>query len=357
MLKLLLILITLIPILSVAEIHIPERIPPLAAIAQGEPIIDADIDEKGYHVAKIHDDGVYWITDNNYHSLAIVRPQGIIVVDAPEPMPFFPPTPVLTALEEVAPGVPVTHLIYTHAHTDHIGGAGAIKEKYPRVKILAHQDTKKILKRAKDPKRPEPNRKFKRDVSVRIHGVNIELSTFRDAHMKGNVFVLLPDQKVLMAVDLVYPGYVPFRRMGVAENFVDWYEGTKYLLTKDFDIFVAGHGLRLGTREDIELQIEYVDDIRNVVDSMVMDINKLNETVDLIDEQHGPYSSFTHQAKWTLFGGYLDVIAQACREELDKKYIEGENSGDNSKALAGAETFNFANCESYFVARRLGVDK
>jgi hypothetical protein len=36
-------------------------------------------------------------------------------------------------------------------------------------------------------------------------------------------------------------------------------------------------------------------------------------------------------------------------DKLNAKYIKGPD------ALGGAETFNFPNCEAYFVARRVGV--
>ena len=75
------------------------------------------------------------------------------------------------------------------------------------------------------------------------------------------------------------------------------------------------------------------------------------------DSVHGPGSAFATSAKWALFSAFFDASTKTCSDVLDAKYTEGAIAGDNSKALAGAESFNFSNCEAYFVARRLGVVK
>jgi len=60
---------------------------------------------------------------------------------------------------------------------------------------------------------------------------------------------------------------------------------------------------------------------------------------------------------WNMFSAFYDAPTKVCSDFLYAKYMEGVSSGDNPKALAGAEAFNFSNCEAYFVARRLGVVK
>jgi hypothetical protein len=48
---------------------------------------------------------------------------------------------------------------------------------------------------------------------------------------------------------------------------------------------------------------------------------------------------------------FYDASVTHCADKLNAKYIKGPD------ALGGAETFNFSNCEAYFVARRVGVEK
>ena len=69
------------------------------------------------------ENNVYYITDGNYQSMVILHSggNGIILVDAPEPLPFagsssgIPPFDIVGVLETQFPNVPVTHLIYSHS--------------------------------------------------------------------------------------------------------------------------------------------------------------------------------------------------------------------------------------------------
>ena len=50
-------------------------------------------------------------------------------------------------------GKPITHIIYSHSHVDHIAGA---KSLGGHPVIIAHEETLRLLKRAADPNRPLP---------------------------------------------------------------------------------------------------------------------------------------------------------------------------------------------------------
>jgi len=52
-----------------------------------------------------------------------------------------------------------------------------------------------------------------------------------------------------------------------------------------------------------------------------------------------------------LYSAFYDTSVTHCTNKLHAKYINGHD------ALGGAETFNFSNCETYFVARRVGVQR
>lgn len=346
---------------AVAEVHIPPApLPPLPATAALDPAVEANINAKGYHVGEIAED-VFWITDGNYHSLLIVTPRGAVLVDAPEPLPFFGPMPVLPAIAEVTDH-PVTHMIYSHAHTDHIGGAGAIKAAFPDVRIIAQEETRDILERAGDPRRPVPDTVFRNTRSLAIGGKRIELHYFGNTHERGNIFVYLPEPKILMAVDIVYPGWVPFRRLALSSDIGGWISGHDDILSFDFDILVSGHLTRLGNRDDVILAKEYVDDIRSSIEDIYLDANVLFAAIGAINQEHDPdndfmgFFAFQTVAKWALFSAFYDFSTQHCAEVLDAKY-RSDMGPDPSKHLGGAETFDFSNCEAYFVARRLGIEQ
>lgn len=346
----------LLPAIVFADINIPDTAPPLPPKADFAPGGAEDIGSKGYHVSEIRDD-IYWITNGDYHVMAVKTHKGVMIVDAPEPLPFFPPMDVLGAVAEIAPGYPITHMIYTHGHTDHIGGAGLIKEAFPDVQIIAHKKTKMLLTKMKDPKRPVPTKTFVNTMTVSSGGKQLKLHYRGNTHMPGNIFVHAPKEKILMVVDVIFPGWVPFRRMALSDNINGWIKGNKAVLDFDFDTLIAGHVTKLGTRADVELQLEYVQDIINSFDSIMGDPNTLFNAVSAYDSVHGPGAAFATNAKWALFSAFFDAATMACSDLLDAKYTEGASSGNNPKALAGAESFNFSNCEAYFVARRIGVVK
>lgn len=340
---------------AMAEVRVATILPALPPTAALADDVARDISAKGFHVSKIKSN-VFWITDGNYHSLALVTSDGVILVDAAEPLPFFPPMPVLQAVAEIT-RKPVTHLIYSHAHTDHIGGAGKVVEAFPNVEIIAHEDTRRILERAGDPRRPLPTRTFTDRMDLTVGGARLELSSFGNTHVEGNIFVYAPRERILMVVDVIYPGWVPFRRLALSNDIAGWIKGHDAVLTFDFDTLVGGHLTRLGTREDVLVQKEYVGDIVNSIEEIINDANALFGAAAAVDAVHGAGTAFQTVAKWALFSAFYDVSTMHCANVLDAKYIEGPNPGDNPRALGGAETFNFSNCEAYFVARRLGVER
>ena len=99
---------------------------PVPAAALG-PAIDPT---KGYFAEEIRD-GLYWATDGIYQVMFLTTGEGVIVVDAPMSIGGN----LLKAISEVT-NEPVTHVIYSHYHRDHIGAASI----YPSdAAIIAHE--------------------------------------------------------------------------------------------------------------------------------------------------------------------------------------------------------------------------
>lgn len=106
---------------------------------------------KGYRVQTLGT-GLYMVTDNVYQSMFMVYESGVIVVDAPPSLA----TAIPKAIAEVTTK-PITHVVYSHAHIDHIGAAKGLGGAPV---IVAHEETKKLLARANDPNRPLPTQTF-----------------------------------------------------------------------------------------------------------------------------------------------------------------------------------------------------
>jgi hypothetical protein len=117
------------------------------ASAQGPSIDPA----KGYRLQNFGG-GLYMITDNAIQSMFLVYDQGVVVMDAPQTLAAF----ILKAIAEVT-NKPITYIIYSHCHADHIGGVTALHSHAP---VIAHEETLRLLKRDADPNRPLPTITF-----------------------------------------------------------------------------------------------------------------------------------------------------------------------------------------------------
>jgi glyoxylase-like metal-dependent hydrolase (beta-lactamase superfamily II) len=233
-----------------AEVKVPKSFPSLPATAALAPEVASDVKKKGYHVSEINRSGTYLITDGGSQAWAILTERGVILVDVPEPLPFSAPLRVVPAVAEITEK-PITHLIYSHAHTDHIGGAGTVLAAFPDVRIIAHKRTKEILERANDPRRPVPHQAFEENLHLDIGGKRLELSYHGNIHQEGNIWIYAPSERILMVVDVIFPGWVPFRRLAVSEDVAGYIRGADVALTFDFDVLIGGHNTRLGKRNDV----------------------------------------------------------------------------------------------------------
>ena len=217
---------------------------PLPQAAKGPPI-----PAKGYLLEQIRDD-LYWVTDAAYNTMFLVTDNGVIAVDAPPTLGEN----YLKAIAEVT-NKPVTHVIYSHAHIDHIGAAGI----FPRnATYIAQQETAAELQRAtsvaKNPSMvpPIPTVTFTENYTLQIGNQTLQLAYDASNHSDGNVFIYAPKQKVLMLVDVIFPGWVPFLYLAIAKDVAGFIEAHDIVLNNyDFDTLVAGHFTRLGTRNDV----------------------------------------------------------------------------------------------------------
>src|SRR5918997_2845253 len=122
---------------------------------------------KGYRLQDLKG-GLYMVTDNVYQSMFLVYDGGVVVIDAPPAYAAHIPR----AIAEVS-DKPVTHVVYSHSHSDHIGGA---KSLGGRPVIVAHEETLRLLKRAADPNRPPPTVTFDDKHTLRVGDKVLELS-------------------------------------------------------------------------------------------------------------------------------------------------------------------------------------
>lgn len=281
------------------------------------------IPEKGYLVEEIRDN-LYWVTDGSYNTMFLVTDEGVVAIDAPPSIGQN----YLNAIAEVT-DKPITHVIYSHAHLDHIGAAGIFPKN---ATYIAHQDTSAELKGAMSLTQnsstipPIPTISFPNNYMLQIGNQTLNLDYYGDNHMSGNLFIYAPNQKTLMLVDIVFPGWVPFVYLAIAEDVAGFIKAHDIALNNyDFDTFVGGHLTRLGTRDDVVTQQEFVSDLEKAA-------GKANNEVQFSDiaKQVGRFDN-----PWLLYSKYIDAVDKNCVETMSSKW-EGR--------LGGTQEFMSTHC-------------
>ena len=283
------------------------------ASAQG-PAIDPT---KGYRVQDLGK-GLYMITDNAIQSMFLVYDRGVVVIDAPQNLAAFIPK----AIAEVS-DKPITHLIYSHSHADHIGGAKALGG-HPI--IIAHEETLRLLKRDADPNRPLPTVTFSDKYTLHVGNQVLELSYHGNAHEPGNIFIYAPAQRVLMVVDIVFPGWMPWRRFALAQDIPGYFAQVEEIRKMDWDTFVGGHVARTGTHAGVDVQAEFNRDVKQAA-ATALATTKPSEGLNPLDKNN----------PWAFFDHYIDRVAAQCVNTLTPKW---------STRLAGFDVYIWDQCYS-----------
>ena len=214
-----------------------------------------EIPESGYRVTELGG-GAYGITSGLVNTMFLATKTGVVVVDAPPDLGGK----LLTGIEEVT-SKPITHLIYSHAHADHIGSAHLLVRD--GVRIVAHELTARFIKEAHDDSRPVPNETFNGTKSeLSIDGQKLILEYTGDWHQAGNLFIHLPEQKILTAIDSFTVKNAPFFRLLFSARVPAYFDAMDQMLRYDFQTVVSGHMALFGTPEDVQTNREYIRDLR-----------------------------------------------------------------------------------------------
>ena len=258
--------------------------------------------EKEYDVKEIKS-GVYVVSSNGYNVMFLVTGDNVVVIDAPPAIGEN----ILKAISEIT-NETVGHLIYSHAHKDHIGAAHSIVQQDPDIKIIAQNETADILKMRNDPNRPIPTITFVDNTTMNVGNTTIQLTYPGPYHQWGNIFIYLPEQKVLMAVDQLTPGEVPWKHLDATPEVPALEKSYDQALAYDFDVYVPGHG-KTGTKEDISMQKEYFNDLKNYSQLALANVNYTEATKN-IDKQNNAAAT----------EAYFNALTDICVNKMDNKW-------------------------------------
>ncbi len=150
---------------------------------------------------------------------------------------------------------PVTHVIVTHYHADHVYGLQAFAAR--GASIVAHAAGREYLNSETAALRLEASRRelapwvdektrlvpadrwIDADTVLEIGGERVEVRHAGPSHTPEDLVVFLPRRRVLFAGDLVFRGRIPF--VGQADS-RQWIAMLDRLIAMDPAVLVPGHG-------------------------------------------------------------------------------------------------------------------
>jgi glyoxylase-like metal-dependent hydrolase (beta-lactamase superfamily II) len=262
------------------------------------------LNDQGYYVGRV-ERNLYWVTDGVYQSAFLTTRDGVVLFDAPATIGRN----LQRAVDEIAAanGVSnkVTHLVHSHHHADHAGGSSLFGNNVVRI---GHAETRRLLLRDNDPTRPAPDETFTDRRSLEIGGERIQLEWHGSNHTPDNSFIHFPDHDTLMLVDIVNSGWVPVYNLNLTGDVPGYIEAPAIALSYPWTHLISGHMGRLGTRDDVTLQQQYVADLSASARAAL-------GTVDPT-----PFFVKYRENNWAAVKGYLDAVADAAAAPVIEKY-------------------------------------
>lgn len=230
----------------------------------------------------------------------VVTPGGVVVIDA-----LGSPQLARELLDEIAKVTPqpVTHVVVTHYHADHIYGLQEFRKRGARIVAqrgaleYIHSDTAASRLRASRAELAPwiddstqlvlPDQWVDGATELVVGGQRLLLQPVGPAHTPEDLVVFLPAERVLFAGDMVFRGRIPF--VGQADS-RQWIAALDTLLKMEPAVVVPGHGaLSTTAREDLQLTRDYLAFLRESMGAAARDMEPFDEAYARVD-----WSRFAH---------------------------------------------------------------
>lgn len=205
-------------------------------------------------------DNSYWILHNLHAMTMYIGENEVLLVDAAEDL--FADR-LLKRIAKLTDN-PVTTLVYTHPHIDHIRGAqnlvDALAERGQSLRIIATNQfvlTSKLYQQ----KIPQPTEVL----STPIDYFNFDNKKFKVAtpvpvaHSTADSYVLFPD-RVITFIDFVYANRLPLHAYSGVQNMTGYITFLRHVSGEEWDFANTGHN-NISAPEDVRFTLQYTKDI------------------------------------------------------------------------------------------------
>lgn len=216
-----------------------------------QPYILQKIGERTYHVQRYFYSTTFYVGD-----------KGVLLFDAPEGRGKY----LLQAIRDVTP-LPVTALVYSHYHVDHIGDSpfwnDEAKKEGVNLRIIASKATAEKMQFMNSRLPVATQVLSKKDDQFKFEKQTIELHRFVKAgHTDDHSVWLLKQEKVAHSPDLLNPDQLPMMGFAVSDTLVYHDSNLRQVEMLDWKYFIGGHG-NIGSHDDFKFQRQFLNDLRD----------------------------------------------------------------------------------------------
>lgn len=207
----------------------------------------------------------YWVFTGNYNTSFYVGENGVLLLD---PLGADHAPKVLEAIESVT-DKPVTAVVYSHNHADHIGGINVFVEYAKKqghvLDIIATDQTVKKQKFLKSTLPMATTILSFANGQMEFEGQTLRVHGFEHAaHTDDSAMWILEGEGILHIPDHINPDQMPFLGFGGSENYVYFRNNLEAIAGEKWTFLSSGHG-NVGRRADVKFMLEYLDDLEAVV--------------------------------------------------------------------------------------------
>lgn len=198
---------------------------------------------------------------------------------------------------------PISHVILTHYHADHIYGLQVFKALGARIiaqkagrDYLVSQTAQLRLQASRTDLAPwidEDTHLVPADEWIDDHktltvgDTELKLQLVGPAHTPEDIVIWLPQRKVLYSGDLVFRGRIPY--VGEADS-GHWIKALDDLLKLDVKVIIPGHGaISLDARKDMQFTRDYLAYLRQSMGQAAEDMTPFDEAYKATD-----WSAYAH---------------------------------------------------------------